>query len=213
MKNDTKEMIRQAAVSEFMDKGFAGASLRKIVKNAGVTTGAFYKYYPTKEALFAELVEEHAEHIYNIYDEILANFEELSPEEQTARMKETSRDGINEMLDYVYEHYDNFKLLLCKSEGTPFTSFIHNIVEREVASTDRYIELMRKSGKDMPYIDPELQHMIASGQFSGVFEIVVHDMEKEAAIRKVSMLKEFYTAGWERLFLHNKKTASHTVMR
>ena len=56
-------MIRQAAVSEFMDKGFAGASLRQIVKNAGVTTGAFYKYYPTKEALFAELVEEHAEHI------------------------------------------------------------------------------------------------------------------------------------------------------
>ena len=108
--------------------------------------------------------------------------------------------GINKMLDYVYDHYDIFKLLLCKSEGTPFTSFIHNIVEREVASTDRYIELMRKSGKDMPYIDPELQHMIASGQFSGVFEIVVHDMEKEAAIRKVMMLKEFYTAGWERLF-------------
>ena len=52
MKNDTKEMIRQAAVTEFMDKGFAGASLRQIVKNAGVTTGAFYKYYPTKEALF-----------------------------------------------------------------------------------------------------------------------------------------------------------------
>ncbi len=91
LKNDTKEMIRQAAVSEFMDKGFAGASLRQIVKNAGVTTGAFYKYYPTKEALFAELVEEHAEHIYNIYDEILADFEELSPEAQTARMKETSR--------------------------------------------------------------------------------------------------------------------------
>ena len=145
-------------------------------------------------------MEEHAEHIYNIYDEILADFEELSPEAQTARMKETSRDGINDMLDYVYDHYDNFKLLLCKSEGTPFTTFIHNIVEREVTSTDRYIELMRKSGKDMPYIDPELQHMIASGQFSGVFEIVVHDMEKEAAIRKVMMLKEFYTAGWERLF-------------
>ena len=112
MKNDTKEKIRQAAVSEFMDKGFAGASLRQIVKNAGVTTGAFYKYYPTKEALFAELVEEHAEHIYNIYDEILADFEELPPEEQTARMKEISGEGINEMLDYVYYHYDNFKLLL-----------------------------------------------------------------------------------------------------
>ena len=42
--------------------------------------------------------------------------------------------------------------------------------------------------------------MLASGMFSGIFEIVVHDMEKEAAKKKVERLKEFYTAGWERLF-------------
>ena len=111
-------------------------------------------------------MEEHAEHIYNIYDEILADFEELSPEAQTARMKETSRDGINDMLDYVYASVTIISSCCSASpEGTPFTSFIHDVVEREVTSTDRYIELMRKSGKDMPYIDPELQHMIASGQF------------------------------------------------
>ena len=36
----TLEKIQDAAMEEFLDKGFLGASLRQIVKNAGVTTGA-----------------------------------------------------------------------------------------------------------------------------------------------------------------------------
>ena len=48
---DTLEKIKQAAMEEFSDKGFLGASLRQIVKKAGVTTGAFYGYFSSKEAL------------------------------------------------------------------------------------------------------------------------------------------------------------------
>ena len=36
--NATLEKIHEAAMAEFLDKGFQGASLRQIVKNAGVTT-------------------------------------------------------------------------------------------------------------------------------------------------------------------------------
>ena len=35
----TLEKIQEAALAEFLKKGFLGASLRQIVKNAGVTTG------------------------------------------------------------------------------------------------------------------------------------------------------------------------------
>ena len=34
----TLEKIQRAAMEEFLEKGFLGASLRQIVKNAGVTT-------------------------------------------------------------------------------------------------------------------------------------------------------------------------------
>ena len=40
--NDTLKKIQKSALMEFLDKGFLGASLRQIVKNAGVTTGPFY---------------------------------------------------------------------------------------------------------------------------------------------------------------------------
>lgn len=48
--------ILKSAEEEFMEKGFADASLREICKKAGVTTGAMYKRYPGKEALFEAVV-------------------------------------------------------------------------------------------------------------------------------------------------------------
>ena len=45
---DTLERIQQAALDEFSEKGFLGASLRQIVKHAGVTTGAFTAIFPAK---------------------------------------------------------------------------------------------------------------------------------------------------------------------
>ena len=44
----TLERILETAEKEFMDKGVQGASLRNIVKMAGVTTGAFDRYFSTK---------------------------------------------------------------------------------------------------------------------------------------------------------------------
>lgn len=38
----TKEMLLKAAKEQFMEKGYMGASLRTICKEAGVTTGALY---------------------------------------------------------------------------------------------------------------------------------------------------------------------------
>ena len=52
----TLHLILSAAMQEFLEKGYKSASLRNIVKTAGVTTGAFYGYYDSKEDLFEALV-------------------------------------------------------------------------------------------------------------------------------------------------------------
>lgn len=51
----TLQMILSAAIQEFLEKGFTSASLRNIAKKAGVTTGALYGYYDSKEDLFEAL--------------------------------------------------------------------------------------------------------------------------------------------------------------
>ena len=82
----TLKKIQEAAMAEFLDKGFQGASLRQIVKNAGVTTGAFYGYFSSKEALFASIVEPHAAALMGRFMEAQTSFSELPEQEQPEHM-------------------------------------------------------------------------------------------------------------------------------
>lgn len=76
---DTEKNILNTARKHFLKDGFSGASLRNIVKDAGLTTGAFYKYYPTKEALFDALTDPYIEHIYQIYDRVVRILKSFLP--------------------------------------------------------------------------------------------------------------------------------------
>ena len=82
----TLEKIQDAALAEFLDKGFQGAFLRQIVKNAGVTTGAFYGYFSSKEALFNALVEPHAAALMGRFMDAQTSFAELPEEQQPDHM-------------------------------------------------------------------------------------------------------------------------------
>ena len=196
---DTLERIQQSALDEFSEKGFLGASLRQIVKHAGVTTGAFYGYFSSKEALFASLVEPHAAAIMGKFMEAQTSFSELPDEEQEDHMGVESGDCINWMVDYICQHREPVKLLLCRSEGTSYERFVHNMVEIEVEYTLKYIEVLRRLGKKITNLDRSLCNIIASSMFNGLFEIVIHDMPREQAVRDVAQFRDFYTAGWLKL--------------
>lgn len=197
---DTEKNILNTARKHFLKDGFSGASLRNIVKDAGLTTGAFYKYYPTKEALFDALTDPYIEHIYQIYDRIVEDFEKLSAKEQTSNMSDTSGNGMDQMIDYIYEHYDNFRLLLKCGDSGKFETFIHNMVDREMRSSLEYVKKMKEDGIEIPIVGESLMHMIYTGFFSSIFQIIEHDIDKEIAKRNVHKLREFNTGGWERLW-------------
>ena len=195
----TLERIQQAALDEFSEKGFLGASLRQIVKHAGVTTGAFYGYFSSKEALFASIVEPHAAALMGRFMEAQTGFAELPEEEQPQHMGEASGDYVNWMVDYICDHREPVKLLLCRAEGTSYEHFVPNMVEIEVEYTLKYMDVLRRSGREVPELKKSLCHIIASGMFSGLFEIAVHDMPREQALRDITQFRSFYTAGWLKL--------------
>ena len=74
---NTLSSILNAGKKEFLAKGFRSASLRSIVKEAGVTTGAFYGYYKSKEDLFRALVGEPAQTFLSVYHHAQDSFAEL----------------------------------------------------------------------------------------------------------------------------------------
>ena len=195
----TLEKIQQIAIAEFLDKGFRGASLRQIVRNAGVTTGAFYGYFSCKEALFASLVEPHAKALMNRFVDAQLSFSALPSSEKPQHVGVESGEYIDWMVDYVYEHKDPVKILFSCAEGTSYDNFIHNMVEIEEEATLNYLDILRQMGKDIPTLDKSLCHIIASTMFDSIFEIVIHDIPYDEAKRNIKLLRDFYSAGWQRL--------------
>ena len=128
----TLENIHRAAKAEFLEKGYKDASLRNIVKSVGMTTGAFYGYYKSKEELFEAIVGEHYEYILKRFIKAQQEFAELPAAQQPEVMSDISGLCMYDMLHYAYEHLEECKLILCCSEGTKFAGLIDEMVEIEV---------------------------------------------------------------------------------
>ena len=196
---DTRGQILEAAKAEFLAKGFQYASLRGIVRAAGVTTGALYGYYDSKEALFDALVRECYEHVMGEFRGALMAFAELPIEQQPENMGAVSRRCMREMLLYMHEHRDEFHLLLCSAEGTRYASMLEEAIDLEIAATHRYYRVLEQLGSPAPAIDERLEHILVTGMMNAYFEIIVHDMPLESAFRYLDELSDFYTAGWTKI--------------
>lgn len=187
----TRQLIIDAGKNEFLSKGFLGASLRNIAKNANVTTGAFYGYFDGKEELFSTIVEPCASAVKCRFSQTKDSFFEL-PQKRFNENGVELIDCIDWLIDYMYDHYDEFKILLCCADGTRYESFVHDMVEIEVNST---FEIISQQGQSLN-VDRELCHMICSGMFGGIFELIEHDMSREKAKPFVNSIRQFNHAGW-----------------
>lgn len=195
----TLDLIHAAAMQEFTEKGFQSASLRNIVKTAGVTTGAFYGYYDSKEALFEALVCEQYDFFMNRFRDAQKEFADLPPEEQPKNLSTTSGECMHDMLLYAYEHLSEFKLLLCHSEGTRFAKLVDEMVEIETQGTHDYIAVLEALGRPSPPIDARLEHILITGMFNAFFELIIHEMPLAEAQHYLDEMRAFYTAGWMKI--------------
>ncbi len=198
-KSETQKSILAAGKEEFLKKGFKDASLREIATAAGVTTGAIYGYYSDKNALFSALVEPVASLFLERFETIQDTFAALPEKEQIASMNVYSTGELMLMLDYIYENFDVFRLILCCSDGTKFENYIHHLVEVEATSTVKFIALLKRNGFTPTDISENLAHILANAYFSAIFETVVHNMNQTEAHHYVEHLTAFFTAGWDKL--------------
>lgn len=191
--------LLEAGRQEFLSYGFQGASMRRIAASLGVTTGAIYRYYTDKEALFEAIVEPAAGKLQEMYRQVQQAFSDLPLEGQLGSLPEVTDNESRWMMDFIYDHHDIFKLISCCSAGTAYEHYIDTLIEIEVNSSRMLIDRMKAEGMKVRDIDDELSHIVASALFNGIFEPVRHDMPREKAMQYMQDLRDFYSAGWFRL--------------
>lgn len=188
--------LLEAGKREFMDKGFQGASLRSIAASLGVTTGAIYRYYTDKEALFDALVAEPAQELVDRYRSVQQSFAQQSVEDQVHNLPEVPDEEASWMMDFLYDHFDAFKLITCFAAGTKYEHYLDTLAEIEDNAGRSLVDRMAEAGYPIRRLDDELIHIMSTALFNGMFETVRHDMPRGKALSYMNDLRDFYSAGW-----------------
>ena len=201
------ERILNCAKAEFLDKGYTDASLRSIAAAADTSTNSIYVRFGDKEGLFSAIVEpalnEMTERFLKIQEEFhrmdstaqsahMAEYADacdrpslpLNNYAQSAHMAEYADGGTMELVDYMYDHLDEFRLLLDASYGTRFHNFIDELVRIEVEYTYKYMETVGYPTHLGDTLTEKLLHIVTTSRFESIFEVIRHgatDAEVEAA--------------------------------
>jgi AcrR family transcriptional regulator len=198
-KSGHHEKIIAAAQQEFMTYGFTDASMRRIADAAGMSASGLYKHFPGKEEMFAALVEPACQGLMNLYrKEETAEQEAL--QSGTLTQKWETGGEARMVMTYVYDHLDAFRLLICKSQGTRYESFLHGLAVEGEKATMAMMNMFRNHGGHVNTVDPKEFHLLVTAYVNAVFQAVEHDFTREEALRYADTLDRFFTKGWQELF-------------
>ena len=205
--NCTVDVILKAGKKEFLTYGYEKASLRRIAKEASVTTGAIYGYFAGKEALFDALTAKAAGELVDRYEKVHQGFAALPPGEQPAKLEEITERYVPEMVHYVYDHFDVFKLLLCCGAPGARDRYFDKLAAVEEKSSWDFIEAMKSMGYTVPEMSDTLIHILCRSFFQQLQEFVSHDLPREQAIACSVTLSRFQHAGWVKIMGLGRKKA------
>lgn len=194
------EKIIACAREEFLKRGYADASLRTIAQNADVSTSTIYTRYFDKEGLFRFLVEPAAKGLRALIKRSLSEFMTLSEREQSEKVMEYSEKGFEETILFIYEHFDEFKLLVTGAPGNYYQDFLESLVELDTACMKSFLEQTGSKAIEEGRITDGFLHVVSSAFYSGIFEVVIHDMPLEEARNYIHELRAFYGNGWREYY-------------
>ena len=192
---DTAAAILEASRKEFMEYGYEKASLRRIAKEASVTTGAIYGYFAGKDALFAALTEDAAEELVELYTKVHSDFASLPPE----MLNVVTEECVPWLVNYVYDHFEAFKLLLCCGAPGCGERFFDRLAEVEEQSCHDFVAAVEQMGYPVPKLGDALIHIVCSTFFRQIQEFVDHDIPREEAMSCSLILSRFQHAGWKKI--------------
>ena len=194
------ESVLACAKKEFLEKGYKDASLRVIAQAAGTSTGSIYTRFKDKAGLFDAIVGLAADQLKDMFVEIQENFHSLDDSTQEAEMGEYTSRHQMEMLEYIYDHFDEFRLLLDCSDGTRFSGFVDELVDIEVEYTYKYMEVINCESVKSGVVTEDFIHIIVTAYFNGMFEVVRHNMSRDDARKYIRLLNRYHMQGFSTVF-------------
>ena len=194
------ERILACAEQEFLDKGYTDASLRTIAAAAGTSTNSIYVRFQDKEGLFSAIVEPVVSGMIERFLKIQESFHQKDSAAQKTEMTDYAANGMETLVDYMYDHLSAFRLLLDASYGTRFHNFVDELVRIEVEYTYKYMEAIGYPEQLGSAMTETVLHIVTTAYFEGIFEVVRHGMSREEAKQYIDLLGRYHHSGFAAIF-------------
>ncbi len=193
----THEMILKSAKKIFSQVGFRNASIRNICKDAGVTNGAFYAHFESKDALFAALVSEKLA----VFNETYQDMSEIhiNSVDDVMKIFEMSYKSIETLIHYVYSEKEVFMLILKSSGGTSYENFVQSLIDEECKNTILFFENCRKYMKKPENISERFIRLGSSMVINAMMDAFKEGVPEEDNIAETKKASDFCIAGYRQL--------------
>lgn len=171
--------LMQSAKRHFLQYGFQASSLKEISQDAGITTGAIYNRFKSKEELFDALVEDTVRELY-AEAEKRGDVDLTSiSDEELFKAWDMDEAVMMDWFDFLYQRYDGFMLLLCSSEGTKWSNFEHDWVDIMTRYTASFFEEAQRRGLADQSIKRDELHVLLSSFWTTIYEPFIHHFARK----------------------------------
>ena len=189
----TRQKLIEAGTEEFYRKGYRQASLRRICAACGVTTGAFYFLFPSKDALLAAIV-----------DPVLAQCTALTERlfQQELADPSSGPEGDRILMEFQYRYRREFFIIMEQCAGSSREN-AKDLLQDRIA---RYFDQYFTQALGFPP-DPELMRILVSLRVQGILEILKGEHTLEEAIRLSSAISHYADSGAQALINFIKSQA------
>ncbi len=126
-----REVIEQAAIELFAERGYRGASVDEIARRAGITVPVLYDHFPAKRDLYVQLINRHYAELRGLWFNYAARNEPLGA---------WIGDAVDDWFAYVESNPFAGRMLFRDTTGDPEISAMHRDVQR--ASRGRLLPLV-----------------------------------------------------------------------
>ena len=195
-KTESHKRIIEAAKKEFLEYGYNDASLRRIAAEANIQVGGLYNHFASKEEMFESLVGPAIIGFYEHYRTIENEYFEETDTADGNYSWETKSEVVRTM-EFIYDHYDEFRLLILRSEGTRYEDFKHKIATLEEEITLRYLDVLKVKGCKVNCFDRTEFHLLTTAYVEAFFQPLIHGLDRDKALHYAKTLEGFFQPAWK----------------
>ncbi|WDV48027.1 TetR/AcrR family transcriptional regulator [Clostridiaceae bacterium M8S5] len=157
-KENIRIRLREECTKSWAKHGYKKTSVNELCAKSGISKGAFYLFYDSKESLFCETLCLVQDNLYILANEIME--------------KTPNKYGFAKVLKIVYREYCK-NSFICDTRSVDFIAFINKLSKEQEAAIAKYSQ---KAGQiflaDKPYLKFAINKEKAISVITGLLALV-----------------------------------------